>query len=78
MVPVFAGHAEPGAPLMFTCGPAEGEAIGSMFDEPLFHASLDEAEYRALLAANGFDCLAFVREDPDCGRHTICLAQKVR
>ena len=78
MFRVFAEHAEPGAPLMFTCGPAEGEAVGVLFGEPLFHASLGEAEYRALLAAAGFAMLAFAREDPHCGGRTICLAQETR
>ena len=76
MFPVFAAHAAPGAPLMFTSGPSEGEAVGSMFGEPLFHASLGEAEYRALLDANGFDVIAYAPEDPTCGRHTIWLARK--
>ena len=43
-----------GAALMFTSGPAHGEAIGSFAGEPLYHASLDPAEYRSLLDRNGF------------------------
>jgi nucleoside-diphosphate-sugar epimerase len=39
---------------MFTSGPAQGEAIGSCGDEPLYHASLNPAEYEQLLARNGF------------------------
>ena len=60
---------------MFTSGPAHGEAIGSYRGEPLYHASLDAAEYRALFSANGFDVVAHVVEDPDCGGHTVWLAQ---
>ena len=60
---------------MFTSGPAHGEAIGSYKGEPLYHASLDAAEYRALLNANGFEVVAHVVEDPDCGGHTVWLAQ---
>jgi len=78
MFAIFAAHAEPGAPLLFTCGPEKGEAVGSMYGEPLYHASLDEAEYSALLDANDMDLLDFVREDPTCGRHTICLARRRR
>jgi 2-polyprenyl-3-methyl-5-hydroxy-6-metoxy-1,4-benzoquinol methylase len=70
----FAAHACPGAPLMFTSGPAAGEAIGSYRGEPLYHASLDPAEYRRLLADTGFTVRAFVAEDPDCGGHTVWLA----
>src|SRR5215216_3405122 len=41
MFPRFAGHARPGAPLMFTSGTSEGVAMGSYRGEPLYHASLD-------------------------------------
>lgn len=75
MFPIFQQHAAPGAALMFTSGPAHGEAIGSYEGEPLYHASLDPAEYRSLLADNGFAVVSHVIEDPDCGRHTIWLAQ---
>jgi 2-polyprenyl-3-methyl-5-hydroxy-6-metoxy-1,4-benzoquinol methylase len=70
----FASHARSGAPLMFTSGPAEGEAIGAYCEEPLYHASLDPAEYEQLLATNGFVVRSYVAEDPDCGEHTIWLA----
>ena len=74
MIPRFAAHARPGAPLMFTSGPAEGEAIGSYREEPLYHASLGPAEYEQLLATNGFVVRAYVPEDPTCGDHTVWLA----
>lgn len=76
MFPVFGAHAAPGAPLMFTSGPAFGEAIGTLEGEPLYHASLDPAEYRLLLDRNGFDLITHVREDPDCGGHTVWLARR--
>ncbi len=50
-------------------------AIGSYRGEPLHHASLDGAEYRALLEANGFRVVAHVIDDPTCGGHTIWLAR---
>lgn len=75
MFPVFRRHAAPHAALMFTSGPAHGEAIGSFGGEPLYHASLDPAEYRALLDENGFRVISHVAEDPACGGHTIWLAQ---
>lgn len=71
----FASHAAPGAPLMFTSGTAYGEAIGSCCGEPLYHGSLDREEYERLLAANGFDVLAYQANDPECGEHTVWLAQ---
>lgn len=76
MFPIFRNHAAPGAALMFTSGPSHGEAIGELFGEPLYHASLSGGEYRALLAENGFEVVAQVDEDPSCGRHTIWLARR--
>jgi SAM-dependent methyltransferase len=75
MFPVFREHAAPRAALMFTSGPAHGEAIGTLAGEPLYHASLDPAEYRALLGGHGFEVLAHAVEDPTCGRHTVWLAR---
>jgi SAM-dependent methyltransferase len=76
MFPVFAAHAEEGAPLLLTTGPAHGEAIGELEGEPLYHASLDPAEYRGLLEAHGFEEVAHVANDPACGRHTVWLARR--
>lgn len=70
----FASHLRQGAPLMFTTGPVEGEAIGSYRDEPLYHASLGVPEYQDLLTTNGFVVNGFLAEDPDCGGHTVWLA----
>jgi SAM-dependent methyltransferase len=78
MFAVFAEHAAPGAALLFTSGPAHGEAMGEFEGEPLYHASLDPAEYRALLAAHGFGVVRHVVEDPECGNHTIWLARRER
>lgn len=74
MFPVFRDHALPGAPLLFTSGPAFGESTGTFQGEPLYHASLGPGEYRLLLGRNGFDVVAHVAEDPDCGGHTVWLA----
>ena len=61
---------------MFTSGPRRGEAIGSYKGEPLFHASLDPEEYRALLDEHGFEVVTHVADDPECGGHTIWLARR--
>jgi SAM-dependent methyltransferase len=75
MFPIFRIHAAPGAALLFSSGPRHGEAIGRYGGEPLYHASLDPAEYRALLDANGFSVLAYAAEDPTCAGHTVWLAR---
>ncbi|WP_368183760.1 class I SAM-dependent methyltransferase [Aestuariibius sp. HNIBRBA575] len=77
MFAVFARHAAPRAALMFTSGTSNGEAIGHVADEPVYHASLDPQEYRDLLTQHGFEELAFVPEDPECNQHTIWLARYV-
>jgi SAM-dependent methyltransferase len=76
MFPVFRDHALAGAPLLFTSGPACGEAIGTLAGEPLYHASLGPDEYRLLLGENGFDVVGHIVEDPDCGEHTVWLARR--
>ena len=65
-----------GTMLMFTSGPSDGEAIGEMFGEALYHASLSPDEYRQLLAQHGFHVLEMVLDDPDCAGHTVWLAQR--
>ena len=76
MFPIFRRLARPQAALMFTSGPSHGEAIGTFRGEPLYHGSLDEAEYRSLLVQNGFEVVSYVVEDPDCGQHTVWLARR--
>ena len=76
MFPRFQAHAELGAALMFSSGPAEGEAIGDLEGDRLYHGSLDPDEYRYLLNVAGFAVIAHIVEDPDCGHRTIWLAQQ--
>ncbi|KMO70473.1 class I SAM-dependent DNA methyltransferase [Mycolicibacterium chlorophenolicum] len=76
MFPTLSRHAAPGAVLLFNSGPSAGEQIGSYQGEPLYHASLDESEYRDLLGDNGFDVIAHAVTDPTCGQRTIWLAQQ--
>ncbi|MFM8375089.1 MAG: class I SAM-dependent DNA methyltransferase [Phenylobacterium sp.] len=74
--PVLGAHAAPGAVLMFTSGPDAGTAMGEFGGDPLHHASLSPADYRARLAAEGFEVLDFRPEDPDCGGHSVWLARR--
>jgi SAM-dependent methyltransferase len=75
MFPIFTMHAAPGAALLFTSGPAHGEAIRTWHGEPLYHGSLDGAEYRSLLAQNEFAVVSPAMEEPNCAEHTVWLAQ---
>ena len=76
MFAVFGRHTAEKAALMFTSGPAHGVALGTYRGEPLYHASLDAAEYQSLLGCHGFRVAAHVVEDPDCGGHTVWLAER--
>ena len=75
MFPIFRAHAAPRASLMFTSGPAHGEVIGRLEGEPLYHASLNAAEYTGLLDDEGFDVVSTLAEDHTCGGRTVWLAQ---
>jgi SAM-dependent methyltransferase len=76
MFETFGRLGHPGAALLFTSGPAQGEVLGVFEGRPLYHASLDAAEYRHLLRDNGFEVLKHVENDPTCGGATIWLARK--
>ena len=73
----FSKFATQGTVLMFSSGPAEGIAIGDMFGEALYHASLSQQEYRDLLAENGFDVLKMVAENAECTGHTVKKKKKL-
>ena len=75
MFPIFRKHAAPRAALMFTSGTSHGEALGRLEGEPLYHASLNPAEYRKLLDDEGFAVVATVAEDQTCGGRTVWLAR---
>ena len=75
MFDVFREHAAPSTALMFNAGPSHGEAIGSYRGDPLYHASLDPAEYATLLEGIGFKIVAHVVNDPQAGGRTVWLAR---
>lgn len=77
MFSIFQKHAKQGTALMFTSGPRHGEAIGDLFGDALYHSSLSQEEYRALLKQHGFEVVKMVAEDPDCAGHTVWLAKKI-
>ena len=72
----FAQFAQQGTVLMFSSGPSHGEAIGDLFGDALYHASLAPEEYQALLKQSGFKVIKMVAEDVECTGHTVWLTQK--
>ena len=73
----FQKHAKLGAALMFSSGPSHGEAIGDMFGNALYHASLSQDEYRQLLKDHGFEVVKMIVQDQACAGHTVWLARKL-
>ena len=78
MFSVFAAHATDNGLLMFNTGPSYGEGIGSYRGHPLYHASLDAAEYENHLASFGFKLVDHKIEDWSAGGRTVWLARKSR
>ncbi|MBO9711326.1 class I SAM-dependent methyltransferase [Sphingomonas sp.] len=74
----MAGWLAVGGMMMFNTGPAHGVAMGEQFGDPLFHASLDPADYRAVFARTGLAEVAFAPEDPNAGGRSVWLARKIR
>ena len=72
----FAQFSVTNTALMFTSGPMAGEAMGDMFGDALYHASLSQDEYRVLLKQYGFNVVKMVANDVECTGHTVWLAQK--
>ncbi len=75
MFKIFAEHIAPGGILMFTSGPSEGEVWSDNGGEMLYHASLDQEEYKKLLKEYGFEIIKYTIEDKDCGGATVWVAR---
>ena len=75
-LPLFARHLTDGGALLLTVGPREGETVGRVGGEAVYHASLSPAEYRRILAEHGLEIVDFVPEDPNCDYATVLLARK--
>jgi SAM-dependent methyltransferase len=77
MFPVFAAHTTPRGVLLFNTGPKAGEAIGAIGESPLYHASLDPEDYRALFEEHGFEELGYWPEEAAGGGRTIWMARRL-
>jgi 2-polyprenyl-3-methyl-5-hydroxy-6-metoxy-1,4-benzoquinol methylase len=76
MFAVFAAHSVAGGVLMFNAGFSEGEAVGSYRGDPLYHASLNQSEYEALLAGVGFQLIEQMTHDPAKGGRIVWIARR--
>ena len=76
MFPIFAAHAASGGILMFNAGLGHGEGIGTYRGDPLYHASLDAAEYESLLNIAGFELVKHSVNDPTQGGRIVWIARR--
>ncbi|MGI3185096.1 class I SAM-dependent methyltransferase [Nioella aestuarii] len=76
VLPKLAELVLPGGKLMLTVGPNEGEEVGRVGDDQVYHASLSFSEYEAILNTNGLRVCDFVVEDPRCDMATILMAER--
>ncbi|WP_017659561.1 class I SAM-dependent methyltransferase [Baaleninema simplex] len=72
----IAKYIQPGGVLLLTIGDREGEVLGAVDGEIVYHSSLSENEYRQILEALGFVSIHFVFRDPECGDRSIVFAIK--
>jgi len=77
VLPRFSRWTAAGGVLIFTSGLTEGEGIGGdLCGDRLFHASLNTEEYAGLLDRHGYDVVLHKPQDPNCGGHTVWIAQR--
>ncbi len=76
MFPIFKQYLNPGGMLVFTSGPAAGEAWSRLNEEDVYHASLSPTDYEQLLKENEFIVLKKALEDPTVGKASVWVCQK--
>lgn len=67
---------EPGGSLLLTIGDRDGEVLGTVEGESVYHASLDPAEYLHRLTGLGFSGVEIVTRDASCDFHSVLLATR--
>lgn len=76
LIPRLATHLAPGGFLLLTTGPRAGSAWGRVAGGPVWHDSLDPAEYLDRFGVVGLSLVRQVSEDPQTGGHTVWLLRK--
>ncbi|WP_136637095.1 class I SAM-dependent methyltransferase [Pseudooceanicola onchidii] len=75
-LPKVLAYLRPGGVLMMTLGLEEGEGHGHVDGQVVYHASLSDAEYRAILSRHGVEVDAFVHGDDRCGGANVLFARR--
>jgi hypothetical protein len=76
VIGLFLHHLAPRGALLLTIGDKEGEVLGKVNGQQVYHSSLAPQEYTALLLAAGFRDLRYTLCDPSCGGHSVLLASQ--
>ncbi|MFY0617132.1 class I SAM-dependent methyltransferase [Shimia sp.] len=67
----------PGGSLLLTVGYGEGEVTGTVAGQPVYHGSLSQDEYRAILDRGGFTDITYIPNDPTVlGRYVMLARSK--
>ena len=75
MFVTFESHLAPNGVLLFTSGPSNGEIWSDNGGENLYHASLDQDEYKDLLSQHHFQIITYKIKDKDCWDSSVWLAK---
>ncbi|MEM1080984.1 MAG: class I SAM-dependent methyltransferase [Pseudomonadota bacterium] len=71
---LFGQHLNPGGALLTTIGDGDGEVLGKVNGQDVYHASLHPDEYTEILTDVGFANIEIKLWDPDCAEHCVLLA----
>jgi len=74
VIPDLVGRIASNGAMLLTVGTGEGEVLGTVGGETVYHASLSPDEYRSLLLDNGFNHVTYIAEDPTCQGRSVLLA----
>ena len=72
----FEKHLKSGGIMMLTVGPHEGEVVGQVCGDPVYHSSLSFDNYEQALKNLRMKVVKFVPEDPECDFTSVLLAKK--
>jgi len=73
-LPEFAKLIKPGGAILLTVGTGEGEVLGKIDDEDVYHASLSPKEYKEVLQTQGFSQVLYQAHDTEVMGRNILLA----
>lgn len=76
-LPNIIGHLSDSGVLMLSVGHEEGEAIGRVGEDEVYHASLAYAEYESILESNRMKVVEFAPNDKATYGASILIAQKL-